>query len=259
MKMGVCLESLGLPIRQALQRTATMGVRGVQFDAVGDLSPQRLTDTGRRELRTLLRSFDLEMTALNCPLRHGIDVVENQDARIEHIRQVMALAFELGPRLVVLQCPKIDEDPASARAVAMRTTLLDLGRYGDRAGTSIALEIGFDSGEAIRDYLNGFDCGSLGVNYDPVNLLLHDRDPIKNLLPLQGKILHTQARDARLAAVSRTAAEVPLGAGDIEWFGYFGTLTAIDYRGWVVVKREIGDNRIADVEAGVKFLRRMIV
>ncbi len=259
MKIGVCLESLGLSFRAALERIAAMGVAGVQVNAVGDLAPQKLTDTGRRELRTLLRNHNLQWTALNCPLRYGIDATENQDARLEHIRQVMSLAFELGPRLVIVQCPKIADDQSSPRAAAMRTALLDLGRFGDRVGSSIALEIGFDSGEKVSDYLNSFDCGSLGVHYDPVSLLLNNHDPVKNLLPLRGKILHTQARDARLATVSRTAAEVPLGGGDIEWLGYFGTLTSIEYRGWVVVKRETGDNRLADIEAGVKFLHRVIV
>lgn len=259
MQIGVCFESLGLPFRQALPRVAAMGVAGLQVDAVGDLSPQTLTDTGRRELRTLLRSHSLQLTALNCPLRHGIDVLENQDARIEYIRQIMSLAFELGPRLVIVQCPRIGDDPDSLRAKTMRSSLLDLGMFGDRIGTSIALEIGFDPSEQVRDYLNTFECGSLGVHYDPVNQILHDRDPIKQIMPLQGKILHSSARDARLASVNRTSAEVPVGAGDIEWLGYFGTLTAIDYRGWVVVKRDIGGNRLADVEAGVKFLRRVMV
>lgn len=259
MKIGVCLESLGLPFRQALQRAATMGVRGIQMSAVGELSPHKLSDTGRRELRTLFRSHELELTALHCPLRYGIDAADNQDARIDYIRQIMTLAFELGPRLVIVPLPKIPEEADAPRAAVMRNTLLELGRHGDRSGSALALEIGFDGGESVRDYLRTFECGSLGVHYDPVNLLLHDRDPIKNILPLQGKILHTQARDARLATVSRTAAETPIGAGDIDWMGYFATLASIDYRGWVVVKREIGDNRLADVEAGVQFLRRVIV
>lgn len=259
MKIGVCLESLGLPFRTMLQRAAAMGVGGVQIDAIGDLQPGRLTETGRREMRTLLRSHNLECTALKLPLRHGIDTVENQDARVDLIRQTMSLAFELGPRQVIVPFPKMIDEVASPRAVAMRTALLDLGRHGDRIGTTLALEVGFDPTEKVRDYLNGFDCGSIGVHYDPVNLMLHGHDPVKSLLPLQGKIRHTQARDARLATVSQTAAEVPVGAGDIEWLGYFGTLTALDYRGWVVVKRETGDNRLADIEAGVKFLRRVIV
>jgi len=259
MKIGVCLDSLTMPFRQALQRAAAMGVGGVQVSASGDLSPQRLSETGRRELRTLLRSFNLQLAALNCPLRHGIDVAENQEERIEHIRQVMALAFDIGTRLVVVPFPKIASDEASPVFERLRYSLVELGRHGDRIGVSIALEIGFDPADKVRDYLNGFEVGSLGVNYDPVNLLLRDCDPISSLMPLQGKILHTQARDARLATVSRTAAEVPLGAGDINWLNYFGTLTALEYHGWVIVKRESGENRPADVEAGVKFLRRVII
>jgi L-ribulose-5-phosphate 3-epimerase len=259
MRIGVCLESLGLPLRQGLPQVARMGVHGVQIDSFGDLSPECLTDTGRRELRNLLKTYDLQLTALNCPLRHGIDIAENLQPRIEHIRRVMDLAFELGPRLVIVQCPRLPEDPESERGKLMREALLDLGRFGDRGGSSLALEIGFDSGEKVRDYLNKFDVGSLGVNYDPANMLMHDHDPLKNLLPLHGRLLHSQARDARLAKVSQSAAEVALGAGDIEWMAYMGTMTAIDYRGWVVVKRESGESRLVDVAAGVKFLRRVVI
>lgn len=259
MKIGVCLESLGLPLRQGLPQVAKMGVVGVQLDSVGDLSPERFTGTGRRELKNLLKTYDLQLTALNCPLRHGIDIAENQQPRIEHIRRVMDLAFELGTRIAIVQFPRIPDDAASARAQLMREALLDLGRHGDRCGTALALEIGFDPGEKVRDYLNGFDVGSLGVNYDPANFLLHDLDPLKNAVPLQGKILHTHARDARIGTVSRSASEVPVGAGDIEWLAYIGTLTALEYRGWIVVERETGEDRLADIAAGVKFLRRVVV
>ena len=56
---------------------------------------------------------------------------------------------------------------------------------------------------------------------------------------------------------NRAAQEVPLGAGDIDWLRWVETLTEIDYRGWLVVERESGENRLADVAAGVRFLRRI--
>src|SRR5262249_30062871 len=132
MKIGVCLEAMGTPLRQALPQAARLGVAGVQINSIGDLSPERLTDTGRRELRNLLKTHNLKLSALNCPLRHGIDVFENQQPRIEHIRRVMALAFELGPRLVIVQCPKLPDDTEtdSPRAKLLREALLDLGQYG---------------------------------------------------------------------------------------------------------------------------------
>ena len=56
LKIGVRLESLGLPLRRALFEAGQLGVAGVQVDAAGDLSPNRLSETGRREFRHLLRS-----------------------------------------------------------------------------------------------------------------------------------------------------------------------------------------------------------
>src|SRR6476620_6191124 len=95
LKIGVRLESLGLPLRRGLQEIQRLGVTGVQVDAAGDLAPDRLSQTGRREFRHLLRAHNLELTALGCPLRRGLGVAENQEARIEHVRKVMTESFDL--------------------------------------------------------------------------------------------------------------------------------------------------------------------
>jgi len=58
--------------------------------------------------------------------------------------------------------------------------------------------------------------------------------------------------------VSGGPKEVPVGAGDVEWMIYVATLESIDYRGYLTVDREDGDNKFADVAAGVKFLRRFV-
>jgi L-ribulose-5-phosphate 3-epimerase len=259
MKLGIVAEALGVPLRQALSQTARLGVGGVEFDAVGDLAPDRLTDTGRRELRNLLKGYNLELTALNCPLRRGIDAAEDQQARLEHVRKVMALSFDLGPRVTIVQCPAIPTEPESERAKLLHAALLALGQHGDRTGVTLALEIGLDPAEKVRDYLNGIDVGSLKVNYDPANMLRHGHDPVQSLLPLHGKIVHTHARDVRMATVSRVAQEVPLGGGDIDWLSCMAMLSAIEYRGWVVAARQTGANLLADVQAAVQFLRRVLV
>ena len=38
LRMSVCLESLGLPLRQGLQEIERLGVTGVQVNAVGEIS-----------------------------------------------------------------------------------------------------------------------------------------------------------------------------------------------------------------------------
>src|SRR6516162_10194518 len=93
--IGIRLESLGLPLRRALEAATRMGAAGVQVDAVGDLDARRLSATGRREFRHLLKTHNLELTALGCPLRHGLDIAENQEQRIDYVRKVLSLSFDL--------------------------------------------------------------------------------------------------------------------------------------------------------------------
>ena len=258
LKIGIVVESTGLHLRQALVAAARMGAQGVQVSGVGSLAPDALTDTGRRELRNLLHSFDLELAALNVPVRRGLDVADDLQPRIERVRKSMQLAFELGARRVVVVCPKLPEatDPPSPRANLMRESLATLGAYGDRIGCAVALEIGFDPGAKVKEYLASFGTGSLKVTYDPANFLMHGHDPMANLMPLAGLVEHVHARDARSAGLSRGLQEVPVGAGDIDWMALTATLQVLEFTGFLTVEREQGDDKLTDVTNGVKFLQR---
>jgi sugar phosphate isomerase/epimerase len=257
-KIGVRLESLGLPLRPALEAARQMGVSGVQVDAVGDLDPRRLSQTGRREFRTLLKAHNLELSAVGCPMRRGLDVPEAQEERIDFLRQALTLAFDLGPRIVIAEVGRIVDDAKDPRHVLMTEALEALGRQGDRCGSVLAIETGLESGAALRKFLGLFDTGGLGANLDPANLLMHGYDPYDSARALREKVVHVHAKDARESGASRQAQEVPLGHGDIDWLTFAATLEEIDYRGYVTVERESGDNRVADVAAGVQFLRRMV-
>ena len=128
---------------------------------------------------------------------------------------------------------------------------------GERAGNT-AMEEVVMALKTRPDVFGGLDTGGLGVNYDPANLLLNGFDPVASLTPLRGRVVHAHAKDARAGGASRAAREVPLGHGDIDWMQILGTLSAHEYRGWVVVEREGGADPAADVAAGVSFLRRLL-
>ncbi len=256
LRIGIVVESTGLPLRSAVAQAAKMGAQGVQVDTAGDLVPDALGETGRRELRNLLRSFNQDLAALNVPLRRGLDVAENLQPRIDHLRKVLQLAFDLGARRVVVPCPRIPDDPASPRAQLMRESLTALGTHGDRVGSVLALEIGFDPAETVKQYLATFDTGSLKVTYDPANMLVNSHDPLANLSPLKDLLAHVHARDARSAGISRGLEEVPVGAGDVDWMAFTATLQVLDFDGFLTVEREQGENKLRDVADGVKFLRR---
>jgi L-ribulose-5-phosphate 3-epimerase len=258
LKIGIRLESLGLPLRRALAEAGRLGISGVQVDAVGDLAPNALSETGRREFCHLLRAHNVELTALGCPLRRGLDSAENQQPRLEHVQKVLDLSYDLGPRIVIVQAGSIAESPEEPRWHILSESLQALARHGDSTGTVLALETGLEKGSVLAAFLDQFDTGSLGVNLDPANLLLHGFDPYESVRELGRRIVHAHAKDARQSSSSRAAQEVPLGHGDIDWMKFLGVLEEVEYRGWLTIERETGDNRLADVSAGVAFLRRLI-
>lgn len=258
LKIGVRLESIALPLRAALTLASRLGVSGVQLDAVGDLSPKALSMSGRRGLRQTLRGHNLELTALGCPLRRGLDVAEDQQPRLEHVREVLALSGDLGSGLVVVQAGAVPDEPDSPRGALLRESLFALGQFGDRIGARLALDTGLESGETLAKFLRGLDVGSLGVNLDPAALLEHGCDLYDSARALGGLILHSYARDGRHFGPRRSIQEVPLGNGEIDWVRYLGVLEEVQYRGWLTVTREAGDNRLSDVTEGVAFLRRLL-
>jgi len=257
MKLGVSLEAFRVPFRTALARAGKLGVFGVQCDAVGELAPQRLTATGRREILHLLRSYNLGLTALVCPLRQGLDVAVDLEPRLARIRDVMSLSFELGARIVIVEPGRIPEQEADQRAMTIIESLQNLGSHGDRTGTVLALQTGLDSGAALAAILSKLDTGALGLNFDPGNLLLNGFDPVAELSTLRGRIVHVHATDARRGGAGRSVGAVPLGRGDLDWLQLAGTLSAQDYRGWIVVERA-GNQSGSDLTTGVGLLRRLI-
>lgn len=257
-KLGVRLESLELPFRKALQAAAQLGVSGVQFDPLGDLAPKVLSDTGRREIRYLLRTYNLTLTALGCPLRRGLDTTEQQQARLEHVQDVMNLARELGAGCVVVQAGEIPEKEDDPRRGVLCESLLLLGHHGDRTGVRLALETGLEPGQRLADFINRLDTGGLAVNLDPANLMMHSHDVAASIRALNRLIVQVHAKDARTATANRVAQEVPLGYGDMDWIHLLANLEEVEFRGWMVVERESGSNKPAEVTHGVGFLRQLL-
>jgi len=214
-----------------------------------------LSQTGRRALRHLLRSHGLELTALGCPLRHGLATPEGQEARIEHVQQVLALSYDLGPRIVIVQAGRVPLE--GSPSPGMEEVLRVLGRYGDQVGARLALETGLEAGSVLAPFLDRFDTGGLGVNLNPANLIVGGFDPPEDTRALGTHIIHAYATDARRAAANQAARQVPLGHGDVDWLTLLGALEEVAYRGWLTIEQESATDPLADMKAGVAFLRRL--
>lgn len=255
-KIGAVVESLRLPIKEAVRVAATLGIEGVQVDAVGDLSPETLSATGRREFRHRLRSVGLELAALGCPLRHPLYHLERHEARVRHVLQTLSMAYDLGARVVTTFSGTIPNADDPARAI-LTDTLERLGSHGERVGATLALAAGAEPPQVLADYLRTFRCGGLGVLVDPASLLMRRLEPLEALRVFKEQLVLLHARDAVPERPDRLAEEVPLGQGDVDWLGVLGALEEIDYRGWLVIRRGQSLDPAADIRNGAALLRRL--
>src|SRR5262245_20548299 len=97
--------SLRLPplrsLRDQIPEAARLGAKGVVIDAIGEVGPDRLSTTGRRDLRHMLRTAELSLVALHLPTRRPFDTVDQLEDRLKKFEQACTLAFDLGTNLVL--------------------------------------------------------------------------------------------------------------------------------------------------------------
>jgi len=256
-KFGVKLECFGVPLRKALLLAAQAGAQGVQFDAVGELSPDKLSESGRREIAYLLRSYNLQLASIFFPLRYGLDVSLDQEQRILHLKKVMDLGFDLGSRVLAIHAGQIPQEKEEKRIATLTESLSFLGAHGDRIGVSLALETGLESGKVLADFLSKIDSGALGAALNPGNLILNGFDPLQAVLDLGSRIKLVHAREIECNGPGRAAREVPLGKGDFDWNSLMVYLDHSGFQGFMICEKEEGDDKAEQLVHGLRFLKAL--
>jgi sugar phosphate isomerase/epimerase len=234
--LGLRLDS-NRPIRDQIHEAARMGVRGVVLEAIGDLSPPRLSETGRRELRHLLRTLQLSLVALSLPTRRSFDTTDQIDERIHRADMAFALAYELGTGLVLARAGQVPAEEDRERLEVFSSALSSLGRRSDHRGVRLALETGSEPGQRLKSFLERLDMVSLAASIDPPSLLRAGIDPVATCRELSTWVAHAYAGDATGSPGSAAPNPRGLGypAGALDWEEYLGTLEEIGYRGFLTV------------------------
>jgi hypothetical protein len=116
------------------------------------------------------------------------------------------------------------------------------------AGVVVEAELGMLGG--IEEDVVGLDAEEYAKN---IEKFLTD--------PKQAKDFYERTKIDSLAVASDKPAiawgrEVPFGTGQVDPGAFLGALKEAGYRGPLVIEREAGENRIADIRAGIQALQR---
>jgi sugar phosphate isomerase/epimerase len=256
-KIGVQLASLRMPFKDALRTAAELKVDAVEIDARGELNPREMSQTAYRQVRKMLEDYRLAVSAVGFRTRHGYNVVEGLDRRIEATRQAMDFAYRLGANVVVNYVGAIPGEGDERGWELLRETLGDLGRYGQRAGAMLAARTGAESGEDMQRLLANVPAGTLGIDFDPGGLVVNGFSASDAIRRLAEHVLHVHARDGVRDLAQGRGLETPLGQGAVDIPDMLSVLEEKDYRGYLTIERETARDPLSDIAAAVKWLRRL--
>jgi sugar phosphate isomerase/epimerase len=122
------------------------------------------------------------------------------------------------------------------------------------------LETGQETPETLLAFIVAVGRPNLRVNYDGGNMVLYNTgDPNESLRKLYPKLVEIHIKDALYTKTPGTwGTEVPIGEGVTDWKAFMTFLAQNDYRGNLVIEREAGQERIADIRKAITFLSEMM-
>ncbi len=188
----------------------------------------------------------------------GVVPDETWPQTLANMKASAALAQKLGIRLVTFHAGFIP-----AAGPALDTVLSRITESADvfaAHGCQIALETGQESAQALVHFLMRLDRDDVGVNFDPANMILYGSgDPIAALRRLRPFVKQVHIKDATASANPGVdwGDEVVAGTGQVDWQAFFGLLRDTNYLGHLMIEREAGPTRVADIAAAREFVRKI--
>jgi sugar phosphate isomerase/epimerase len=168
------------------------------------------------------------------------------------------ITVKLGVKYLSMHAGFVDEsDPAYAKKFYDRIkTLADAAADKDLI---LLLETGQETAEELKHFLKELNHPSIGVNFDPANMILYDKsNPIEAVKVLAPWIKHIHIKDAtRTKQPGTWGAEVPWGDGEVQPEAFLNALSEIGFNGALAIEREAGDNRFGDVKLAAERLSRI--
>jgi sugar phosphate isomerase/epimerase len=266
--IGVCSWSLQpKDTAQLVAGVKELGLSHVQLA----LGPLLMLDDKRKHFELgQLRAAGVKLTAgmiafpgedyssIDAIRRTGGYVPDDQwELRRRLSEQAAVLGAELGLKAVTTHVgfvPPKGQTGYDKMLGRVRDVARDFGGHGIELG----METGQESAAELLEFLHDLDTPNVFVNFDPANMILYGAgDPVDAIRTLGRHIRHVHVKDGTTSAKPGEAwgEEVPFGTGDVGPQRFLAALHRIDYRGPLVIEREAGNQRMADVKTAIETLR----
>jgi len=177
-----------------------------------------------------------------------------------NIQAAAEIAQKLKLRLVTFHAGFLPHDSSDPRfQTLLQRIALIADMFADR-GMELGFETGQETAETLGAFLQKLGKPHVGVNFDPANMILYDKgDPIAALQALGPWLKQCHIKDAvKTKSPGTWGAEVPVGAGEVDWPAFVRMLDKLRFQGNLAIEREAGEQRVADIRTAREYLDKIV-
>ncbi len=288
--------AFGHDLRTVAPLVRKAGFHGIQLDAGSRmLNLAELSSSGRREVRHLLGSIDLQLTSIRIDFGGaGLGPTADADRALDRVDTILNAAAELACPVVCIDLgrlppvqrvarprPKVtvqdagllilpdpvapvepEPDPVPTKIDPAlishwQQAMEQLGEIADRYGAVVALGSTLSSFAGLASLLKQVNCPWFGVDFDP-SLLLRDEWSLTDLFDEVGPLIrHVRARDAVKGEDRRTRPAI-IGRGDVAWRDVLHHLDDAGYNNSITIDPSELNDPSASAIAGAKQLKAIL-
>lgn len=269
-RLAVCSWSLQPKSPEELiQQLNRIGLHRVQI-ALDPIREQpalwgKLGQGGFRELTCVSGMFGCvgeDYTTMETIRRTG-GIVPDQtwEQNWRNIQETASLAQRMNLSVVSFHAGFLPHEPSDPNFQKLLQRLRQVADVFAKHKIDLALETGQESADTLKSFLHQLDRRNVGVNFDPANMILYDKgDPIEALQILGPWLQQVHIKDARRTRVPGTwGDEVVVGTGQVDWRAFFQMLNRLNFRGYLCIEREAGQQRVPDIRTAREFVQSLAV
>lgn len=128
-------------------------------------------------------------------------------------------------------------------------------------GITLLMETGQETASGLLQFINDIARPNVGVNFDPANMILYGSgNPVDAIRILGRHVKHVHIKDAVHSARPGViwGEEVPFGKGEVNAMAFIESLRFGGYCGPLMIEREAGDSRVADIHHAISVLASIL-
>lgn len=253
---------------KSLSRIREFGFTCCQI-SVTDYSPE-----SAHQVKEALVKYDLKPVSLICmgpgqyawnfyegPITIGFVPRGWRRERIARFKVGADFCIRAGIPAVHAHFGFIPENPNDELYEEFITAMQEVAHYTKERGLDIYMETGQETPVALLRAIIDIGTDNIFINYDTANLILYGKaNPVDGLDVIGKYVKSLHAKDGLYPTDPKELGkEVPIGEGKVDFPRVFRRLKELNFKGFIVIEREIsGPKQAEDIAKSKAFLENLI-